>query len=149
MLKELRSRGVTHVYLCGLALDVCVTFSALHCAEEGFVTTVVVDACAGVTNEGIADKLALMTKAGIQLVQSTEVCCLRVGAVASPSSARRDLRVAVSCDVLHLPARLASQLPALVMRPTVIEAVNGALNVGIAGQLVDEVKNETGHGAVS
>lgn len=40
MLQVLRAKKVTHVYLCGLALDVCVAFSALHCAEEGFVTTV-------------------------------------------------------------------------------------------------------------
>jgi len=109
MLEELRSRGVTHVYLCGLALDVCVTFSALHLAEEGFVTTVVLDACAGVSDEGIAEKLALMAKCGVQLVHSKE-------------------------------------LPAIVMRPTVVEAVNGALNTSIAKELVHEVENETGHG---
>lgn len=51
MLGILRSKGVTHVYVVGLALDVCVTFSALHAAEEGFVTTVVEDACAGIIQQ--------------------------------------------------------------------------------------------------
>jgi len=73
MLSELHARGVTHVYLCGLATDVCVSFSALHMAEEGFVTTVVEDACAGVDVAQIAEKRALMARAGVQLVQSAEL----------------------------------------------------------------------------
>ena len=72
-LKELRARGVTHVYLCGLATDVCVTFSALHAAEEGFVTTVVVDACAGVAEASINEKINIMSSAGVQIVQSKEL----------------------------------------------------------------------------
>ena len=39
LLGDLRRRGVTHVHCCGLALDVCVAFTALHAAEEGFVTS--------------------------------------------------------------------------------------------------------------
>jgi len=73
MLRELRERGVTHVYLCGIATDVCVAFSALHMAEEGFVTTVVEDACAGVHEGGIQEKRVLMASAGVQLVQSAEL----------------------------------------------------------------------------
>ena len=56
MLGKLREKNVTHVYVVGLALDVCVAFTALHAAEEGFVTHVVTDACAGVTIEGINAK---------------------------------------------------------------------------------------------
>lgn len=52
MLSELRQRGVTHVYLCGLATDVCVAFSALHCAEEGFVTTVSLPGVASMAGSG-------------------------------------------------------------------------------------------------
>ena len=46
-LERLRALKVTHLFVTGLALDVCVAFSALHAAEEGFVVTVVTDACAG------------------------------------------------------------------------------------------------------
>ena len=56
LLGKLRELGMTHVFVTGLALDVCVAFTALHAAEEGFVTYVVSDACAGVTHEGIAEK---------------------------------------------------------------------------------------------
>jgi len=76
LLQELLTRGVTHVYLCGIALDVCVAFSALHAAEEGFVTTVVLDACRGVTHEGIAEKKRLMEKVGCQLVNAADVPAL-------------------------------------------------------------------------
>ena len=40
LLAQLRARDVTHLFVTGLALDVCVAFSALHAAEEGFVVTV-------------------------------------------------------------------------------------------------------------
>jgi len=73
MLSELRSRGVTHVYLVGVALDVCVAFSALHSAEEGFVTTVIEDACRGVSLDGIAEKKQLMREAGVQICNSDDV----------------------------------------------------------------------------
>eukprot|EP00966_Prymnesium_polylepis_P225837 5223676-Prymnesium_polylepis.2 len=42
-------------------------------AEEGFVTTVVEDACAGVHEGGIQEKRVLMASAGVQLVQSAEL----------------------------------------------------------------------------
>ena len=73
MLAELSARGVTHVYLCGLALDVCVTFSALHAAELGFVVHVIEDASAGVSLDGIASMKAVMEEAGIHVVQSADV----------------------------------------------------------------------------
>jgi len=73
MLKELRMRGVTHVFLTGVALDVCVAFSALHAAEEGFVTAVVEDACRGVSVEGIAEKKNLMLEAGVQVLDAADV----------------------------------------------------------------------------
>jgi hypothetical protein len=73
MLGHLRQRGVTHLFVTGLALDVCVAFTALHAAEEGFVVTVVLDACAGVSDEGIAEKMAAFDKAGIHVANSTDV----------------------------------------------------------------------------
>ena len=37
LLAELRARNVSHVYICGLALDVCVAFTCgfPHCRERG------------------------------------------------------------------------------------------------------------------
>lgn len=73
LLAELRRLGVTHVFVTGLALDVCVAFTALHAAEEGFVTTVIEDACAGVTHEGIAEKKQAFLEAGINVAKSTDI----------------------------------------------------------------------------
>lgn len=44
----LRGRGVTHITLCGLATDYCVKFTALDALDEGFITTLALDACRGV-----------------------------------------------------------------------------------------------------
>lgn len=44
----LRCRGVTHITLCGLATDYCVKFTALDALDEGFRTTLALDACRGV-----------------------------------------------------------------------------------------------------
>lgn len=50
---DLRAIGVTDVYVCGLAYDVCVGSTALHALELGYRTVLVEDACSGVTVEGI------------------------------------------------------------------------------------------------
>ena len=70
LLEKLRERRVTHVYVCGLALDVCVAYTALHAAEEGFCTTVVLDACRGVSEDGIRQQLGAMAAAGVRFVEA-------------------------------------------------------------------------------
>ncbi|WP_346744465.1 bifunctional nicotinamidase/pyrazinamidase [uncultured Turicimonas sp.] len=44
----LRDRGITEVFLCGLATDFCVSWSALDAVKEGFKTFVLEDACRGI-----------------------------------------------------------------------------------------------------
>ena len=44
----LKSRGVTSVFVCGLATDYCVRWTALDALSLGFATTVISDACRGV-----------------------------------------------------------------------------------------------------
>jgi len=71
----LRERGVTEVWLAGLATDYCVKFSALDAIKEGFKTCVVEDGCRGVglapgdVTKGIEE----MRDAGVSVVQSDEV----------------------------------------------------------------------------
>lgn len=48
----LRSRGVTHVTLTGLATDFCVTYSALDAAGLGFGVTVRMDLCRAIDLDG-------------------------------------------------------------------------------------------------
>lgn len=67
----LRINGVTDCFVCGLATDYCVKYSAMDAAEEGFKVWVVEDAVKGV-DEGEACKQAFdeMKKAGITAIQS-------------------------------------------------------------------------------
>jgi nicotinamidase/pyrazinamidase len=44
----LQQRGFTHLYLCGLATDFCVAWSAEDAVSLGFDVTVIEDACRGI-----------------------------------------------------------------------------------------------------
>jgi nicotinamidase/pyrazinamidase len=81
----LRAQGVTDVYICGLATDYCVKFTALDALRLGFSTTVVADACRGVeVNEGdTARALEEMSAAGARVVESREVIASREEAAAT------------------------------------------------------------------
>jgi nicotinamidase/pyrazinamidase len=48
----LRERGITRLFLAGLALDFCVRYSAEDAVREGFVVVVVEDACRGIDVQG-------------------------------------------------------------------------------------------------
>jgi len=64
----LRERGIRSLTFCGLATDFCVGFSALDAANQGFETTVILDACRAIDVDGSADAmLAQMRDAGVKL----------------------------------------------------------------------------------
>jgi len=44
----LKEKGADEIYLCGLATDYCVKFTALDAVDLGFKTCVIEDACRGV-----------------------------------------------------------------------------------------------------
>jgi nicotinamidase/pyrazinamidase len=48
----LRERGITRVFLAGLALDFCVRYSAEDAVREGFAVVIVEDACRGIDVQG-------------------------------------------------------------------------------------------------
>jgi nicotinamidase/pyrazinamidase len=48
----LRERGLTRIFVAGLALDFCVRYSAEDARREGFSVTVIEDACRGIDVEG-------------------------------------------------------------------------------------------------
>ena len=52
----LRERGLTRVFVAGLAFDFCVRFSCEDARREGFETIVVADACRGIDLAGSMDK---------------------------------------------------------------------------------------------
>lgn len=69
----LRDGGVTHVYVAGLAEDVCVLFTAMDARRLGFTTWVVKDATRGVTADGVIRADCRMREAGVEIVTSDEV----------------------------------------------------------------------------
>ncbi|KAG8187525.1 hypothetical protein JTE90_019955 [Oedothorax gibbosus] len=50
---ELQRRKVTHVFVCGLALDYCVAYTALDAVEFGYATVLVEDAARGTDIDNI------------------------------------------------------------------------------------------------
>ncbi len=70
----LRERGLSRVYLCGLATDFCVQFSALDARQQGFATFLIEDACRAIDLDGSLDAaLAAMAGAGVGFIQSNEL----------------------------------------------------------------------------
>jgi len=73
--KYLKAKGVTELYVVGLATDYCVKASALDAAGKGFKSIVVTDAVAAVNVKPQDGKNALdeMGRAGITLVDSSRI----------------------------------------------------------------------------
>jgi len=70
----LRERGLTQVYLCGLATDFCVAWSALDARKAGFEAAVIEDATRGIDAGGsLAKAWQDMTGAGVQRLQSSAI----------------------------------------------------------------------------
>ena len=63
----LKSFEIEHVYICGVAANYCVKYTALHSSERGYKTCVVRDAVA-TTSYDLDDDLDLLKKQGIHVV---------------------------------------------------------------------------------
>jgi nicotinamidase/pyrazinamidase len=70
----LKERGVTEVYIVGLATDCCVKYTALDAASLGFETYVILDGCRGVLLEpdDVEKAVAEMRAAGVSMIGSAE-----------------------------------------------------------------------------
>lgn len=71
----LRSKGVTDVFVCGIATDFCVKFTALDAVTEGFRTYLVEDATKGVNlaPDDVKNAILEMEAAGVQVLQSAHI----------------------------------------------------------------------------
>ncbi len=74
LIEFLRDRSVDELFICGLATDYCVKFSALDSIDSGIRTSVIEDACRGVDlNPGdSAAAIAEMRMARVSIVQSAD-----------------------------------------------------------------------------
>ncbi len=70
----LRDRGLTSVYVCGLATDFCVFWSAMDARKAGFAASVIEDASRGIDAGGsMAKAWTEMQGAGIKRIQSADI----------------------------------------------------------------------------
>ncbi len=67
----LRERGIEALYLCGLAADFCVRWSAVDGRKEGFGVFVIEDATRGIDQDGsLAEAWKAMNGAGVQAISA-------------------------------------------------------------------------------
>lgn len=64
----LKSRGVSHVYVVGLALDYCVLWSALDAQSLGYDVYVVLSATAAVSEVGKKTAISQLHSAGVHII---------------------------------------------------------------------------------
>jgi nicotinamidase/pyrazinamidase len=71
----LRELGCEELYLCGLATDVCVYYSAQDALRLGFAVRLVADACRGIDQPAgsLQDRLRELAQAGVKILDSREV----------------------------------------------------------------------------
>lgn len=73
----LRSRSIEHLYVCGLATDFCVAWTALDARACGFAVTVIEDACRAIDLDGsLAKAWDSMQQAGVNRLDSARVLAL-------------------------------------------------------------------------
>jgi nicotinamidase/pyrazinamidase len=66
------ARGITEIYLCGLALDYCVAWSAQDARHFGFTATIVEDACRAINLDGSLERAwEKLNQAGVTRTSST------------------------------------------------------------------------------
>ena len=71
----LKQKGASEVFVCGLATDYCVKFTALDAVKFGFKTFVIEDASRGINlrPRDVLDAIEEMKRAGVYVVQSEDI----------------------------------------------------------------------------
>lgn len=71
----LKAQGVTEVFVCGLATDYCVKFTALDATQMGFKTHFIEDASRGVNlrPDDVKNAIEEMRRTGITIAQSAKL----------------------------------------------------------------------------
>ncbi len=68
----LKERGITEVYLAGLAADYCVYFSAMDAATAGFKTYFLNFATQAISEQGLDEAKITMVQHGIKIIMAVE-----------------------------------------------------------------------------
>lgn len=73
---DLTSRGITDVFVCGIAYDYCVGSTALHGNEYGFKTTLIEDASRGVDGKTITEMKKKLINDNAAVVHSDRILAM-------------------------------------------------------------------------
>ena len=66
----LKSSGMKRLFICGLALDYCVRYSAEDAKKKGYTVYVIEDLCRGIANDTIMETKKHLTRLGIHFINS-------------------------------------------------------------------------------
>jgi nicotinamidase/pyrazinamidase len=71
----LKDKDVTQIYICGLAMDYCVKFTAMHALRQGYKTVVLEDLSrpVNISPEDGQNAIKEMQKAGVKVLPSTQL----------------------------------------------------------------------------
>ena len=70
----LRDRGFARLFICGLATDYCVHYTAVDAIQDGFAAIVIEDACRAIDLAGsLAEAMERMAKAGVRIAKSADI----------------------------------------------------------------------------
>lgn len=68
----LKEKGVTEIYFCGLASDICVYYTIKDSLKEAFSATLIEDASRPLSNDAFASIKNELTKMGVRILNSDE-----------------------------------------------------------------------------
>lgn len=79
--KLLKARGVTDVYVCGLAYDYCAGYSACDAASLGFKTFLLKDLTRAISADTTTTMTAMLLEKGVEVITSASVSGALTGAL--------------------------------------------------------------------
>jgi nicotinamidase/pyrazinamidase len=69
----LKEKGVSEIYFCGLAADICVYYSILDAVREGFSATLIEDASCPLYPDKFDDIKCELAKQGVHIIKSSDL----------------------------------------------------------------------------
>ena len=69
----LKGKGITEIYFCGLAADICVYYTIKDSLKEGFSSTLIEDASRPLSNDSFINIKNELTKTGVRIINSNEI----------------------------------------------------------------------------
>jgi nicotinamidase-related amidase len=110
--EKLETEGVTHLFCCGLVLDICVMATALHGAELGYKVSVVEEACKPLSEEGAENAKRSLAAGGCAVLS-----CMEAMEAADTISGQKELSLKDYMKSIQ-PSRKASAVVDSVERST-------------------------------